>query len=102
MRVETSPGPGGAPRHQSNHYVYNVRSGVIVGIYHFLGAAPKSEPDRLAEMLKSSHEASGIPLEHLAVLTNQDVPPGQGELCIDDGTKQLIRKCGGWDLRVRP
>jgi hypothetical protein len=102
MRVETSPGPNGAAHNQSSHYVYDVRSGVIVGIYHFFGVAPKSEQERLAAMQKTSHEVSGVALEDLAVLTNLDVPPGQGELRIDAAEKQLLRACAGSDLRVRP
>jgi len=102
MRIGIDPGPGDAPQHQSSHYVYDVRSGIIVGAYHFAGAAPKSESERLTAMLKSSHEASGVPLEHLAVLTNPDVPAGEGELHIEHAKRQLVRKRGGYGSGVRP
>jgi hypothetical protein len=102
MRIGTGNGPSDAFQHQSNHCVYDVRSGVIVGTYHFAGAAPKSEPERLRAMLKSSHEASSIPLEHLAVLTNPDVPAGEGELHIEHSKRQLVRKRSAYDPRVRP
>ena len=102
MRIGTGPGPSDAPQHQSTHYVYDVRSGVIVGAYHFAGAAPKSEPERVTAMLKSSHEASSIPVEHLAVLTSPDVPAGEGELHIEHAKRQLVRKRIVYDPRIRP
>ena len=102
MQVGTDPGPGGPPQHQSCHYVYVVPSGVIVGTYHFIGSSSRSEEARLEEMLKTSHEASGIPREELAVLSNPELPPGQGELYVDHATLQLVRKQEGFDPRVRP
>ncbi len=100
MRIGTGAGPAGEAQQQSSHHVYDVRSGAIVGTYHFSGAAPKSEPERLKAILKSSHEAAGVPLEHLAVLSNADVPLGDGELSIEPAAKQLVRKAGKFDPRV--
>jgi hypothetical protein len=102
MRVGAGPGPDGAAHQQSSHYVYDLRSGVILATYHFVGAAPKSESDRLAAILKSSHETSSVPIEHLAVLTTQDVPPGEGELHVDHVMKKLVRKRTDSHLRTRP
>jgi hypothetical protein len=102
MRVGIDPGPSGTDQHQSSHYVYDVRSGVIVSTYHFVGAAPKSEADRLEEMLKSTHEASRVPLEYLAVLTSRDVPPGRGALHVDHVAQQLVRESGGSNPRFSP
>lgn len=102
MRIGIDPGPGGIPQHQSSYFVYEKNSGVIVGTYHFVSSAPKEESDHLRAILKSSHEASGISLERLAVLTNPDIPTGEGELHVEHETKQLARKYGGFDPRVQP
>jgi hypothetical protein len=91
MRIGAGQGPGDAARHQSSHYVYDVRSGAIVGVYHFAGAAPKSEAERHQALLKGSHEASGIALEHLAVLSNPDLPAGQGELRVEPASRRVVR-----------
>jgi hypothetical protein len=101
MRVGIGLGPSGAPQHQSSHYVYDVRSGVIVGAYHFVGADPKSESERKTKMLESSHKASGISVEHLGVLSNPDIPPGEGELHVEHTKRQLVRKRPSYNPRIR-
>jgi hypothetical protein len=92
MRIGAGQGPGDAARHQSSHYVYDVRSGVIVSVHHFVGAAPKSEAERREAMLKSSHEGSGVALEHLAVLSNPDLPAGEGELRVEPASRRFVRR----------
>lgn len=102
MRIGTGAGPDGKHQHQSRHYVYDVRSGVIVCVHHFAGALPKSEVGRAREMVKGAHEASGIPVEHLAVLVDPEMPPGEGDLRIEHASCQLIRERASYDSRVRP
>src|SRR5262245_33690728 len=101
MRIGTGRGPGDGPDHEATLYVYDVRSGAIVGAYHFSGAA-KSEGERHASILKVSHDASGIAREHLAVLGNAEVPAGEGELHVEPATRRLVRKRLVKDLRLRP
>jgi hypothetical protein len=91
MRIGTGPGPSGAFEHQATHYVYDSRSGAIVAVYHFAGASPKSNAEQREAILKGSHESTGIPLEHLAFLTNPDVPSGEGELRVHHQTQRLVR-----------
>jgi len=92
MRIGAGQGPGDAARHQSSHYVYDVRSGVVVTVHHFAGAAPRSEAERREAILKGSHEASGIALEHLAVLSNPELPPGEGELRVEPASRRFVRR----------
>lgn len=102
MRIGVGPGPSGAAQHQSTHYVYDARSGDIVGVHHFLGAAPDSDADRVASLLRAAHQASGVPLEHLAVLTNPDMPTGDGALRVAPQNGQLVREGAADKLRLRP
>ena len=92
MRIGAGQGPGDAAQHQSSHYVYDVRSGAIVGVYHFAGAAPKSETERREAILKGSQQASGIALEHFAVLSNPELPTGEGELRVEPASRRFVRR----------
>jgi hypothetical protein len=92
MRIGTSFPPDGVTQSQRTHLVYDVRSGAVIAIYHFAGAASRCEADELATLVKNSHESSGIPIEHLAVLGNAQVPEGRGTLYVEPKTKQLILK----------
>jgi len=92
MHIGAGQGPGDAARHQSTHYIYDMRSGAVVGVYHFAGAAPKSEAERRETILKGSHQASGIALEHLAVLSNPELPPGEGELRVEPASRRFVRR----------
>src|SRR5262245_39476431 len=102
MHIGAGQGPGDAARHQSTHYVYDVRSGAIVAVHHFAGAAAKSEAERRTSLLRTSHQASGIALEHLDVLTGQDVPAGGGELQVDPASRRLVRRHGIQPARLSP
>lgn len=101
MRIGTGPGPGDGPHHQATLYTYDVRSGDIIGIYHFSGAA-KSQDERHASVLRASHDASGIAREHLAVLADAELPVGDGELHIEPATRRLVRKRVVKISRLRP
>ena len=102
MRIGTSRGPADGPHHQSTHYVYDLRSGAIIGAYHFSGAAARSEEERHASILSTSHHASGIALKDLAVLANPELPPGDGELHFDPAARRLVRRHPEKDRRLRP
>jgi hypothetical protein len=102
MRIGIDAGPSGAARHQSSHYVYDAQSGAIVAVYHFVGQAPESDSERVEQILANSQEASGIPIERLAVLSNPDLPAGTGELRADHAAKRLVRKASSVDPRIRP
>ena len=102
MRIGAGQGPNDAARHQSSHYVYDVRSGVIVSVYHFVGATPKSEAERREAMLKSAHEGSGIALEHLAVLSDPDLPAGDGELRVEPASRRFVRRHTVHPALLRP
>jgi hypothetical protein len=102
MHVGVGPGPNGPHQHQSTHYVYEIQSGAVVGIHYFVGAATKSEEDRLKQILKSSSEASGIAEGQLAVLTNPDIEPGHGALRIDRANKRITRMRSDSDPHIRP
>lgn len=92
MRIEIGPGPEGASKHQSTHYVYDSRSGIIIAVYHFAGAAPESEDKRREELLKTAQESTRIARENLAMLENPEIPPGQGELRVEHATRRLVRE----------
>ena len=102
MRIGTDAGPSGAAQHQSSYYVYDTHSGAIVAVYHFVGEAPESDSERVDRILASSREASGIPIERLAVLTNPDLPAGAGRLRADHSAKRLVPQAGGIDPRILP
>lgn len=91
MRIGTDAGPGAATGPTATFHVYDVRSGIVVATHLFSGPAPESEASRLAKILQDAHQGSGIPREHLEVLTNPLVPPDEGELRVDHATKQLVR-----------
>jgi len=101
MQIGIGHGPQGAPEHQSTHYIYDSRSGMIVALFHFAGATPKSEAARREELLRSAQESTHIPHEHLAILESPEVPPGEGELRVDHATRQLVRKSDHVSARIR-
>ena len=82
MRIGSAGGPGEQRTHQSTHVIYDARSGRIVATHHLIGAARAPE-HRVSELVKDAHESSRVPLDHLAVLTDPDVPPGEGEVKVD-------------------
>src|SRR5262249_22168894 len=92
MRIEISTGPEGASKHQSTHYVYDSRSGIIIAVHHFAGAAPESEDNRREELLGTAQESTRIAREHLAILKNPEIPPGRGELRVEHASRRLVRE----------
>jgi len=102
VRFGLGPGPEGSTQHQSSHYVYDVRSGVIVATFHFVGAARQPDEALHRRILKQAHEASNAPLEHLAVLSGSEIPSGEGSLRVDPGAKRLVRTADHVPARVRP
>jgi hypothetical protein len=91
MRFGLGPPPKGAAQHRSSHYVYDVRSGAIVATYHFVGAAQPSGEELDRKLSKQTHETSLVPLGHLAVLTENEIPLGEGPIRVDLSVKRLIR-----------
>ena len=102
MRTGIGAGPSGAAQHQSSHYVYDAHSGAIIAVYHFVGQAPESDSDRMEQIRANSQDASGIPIERLAVLTNPDLPAGTGGLRADHAAKRLVREASSVDPPIRP
>jgi|KBSSwiStaDraftv2_1062776.scaffolds.fasta_scaffold1055450_3 hypothetical protein len=102
MDIGAGPGPDRAHAKQKTHYVYDVRSGAIVSVHHFVAAHSTSEENRIAEAMKTSSEASGVPIEHLAILTDPEIQPGRGTLHVDPAAKKLLRKAVAFDPRIRP
>jgi hypothetical protein len=91
MGFGIGPGPEGSGGHQSSAYVYDLRTGVILGTFYFHGAS-KDLDDKLQRRLSEQiHEVSGVPLEHIAVLSGRETPAGEGPLRVDTATKRLIR-----------
>lgn len=101
MRIGTGPGPGGSSEYQSTHYVYDIRSGVILETHHFVGKA-KPLADREKELVETASRRCGIPSEHLGALSNPEVESGQGVVRVDHKTRRLVRKEIGADLRIAP
>ncbi len=98
MRIGTEDGPHGSAR-QSLHIVYDARSGVIVETHFFAGDAAQLQNDRRLKATRAAHASSGIAHEHLAVLTDPDIPQGEGELHVDRQSRRLVRRRVG--LRIR-
>jgi hypothetical protein len=101
MRIGSAGGPGEQRTHQSTHVIYDARSGRIVATHHLIGAARAPE-HRVSELVKDAHESSRVPLDHLAVLTDPDVPPGEGEVKVDHAAKRLTRSGVAPPKRIRP
>ena len=91
MRIGTDAGPRAATGPTATYHIYDVRSGIIVATHLFSGPAPDSEESRLANILHEAHQGSGIPREHLEVLTNTHVPQEEGAIRVDDATRKLVR-----------
>ncbi len=102
MHIGLGPGIDGAPRHESTYYVYDARTGAIIATYHFAGAAPKSETERINGLRQGTHETSGVPVEHLGVLSAREVPPGEGVLRVDHAAQKLVRASQHHDPRIKP
>ncbi len=102
MPIGLGPGIDGAPRHESTYYVYDARTGAIVATYHFAGAAPKAEAERMEGLRQGTHETSGVPVEHLGVLSAREAPPGEGVLRVDHAAQKLVRATRHFDPRIRP
>ncbi len=101
MAFGISAGPAGAGQHQSSRYVYDVRSGVILATFHFVGAAKHSTDDLHRQLLKQVNESSAVAQEHLAVLSETELPEGEGPLRVDVNTKQLMRSADRAPTRIR-
>jgi hypothetical protein len=102
MRIGSADGPGKEQAHKSTYVVYDARSGQIVATHHFIGAAPSPDEHRIRDLMKGAHEASRVPLDQLAILTNPDLPHGEGEARVDHAAKRLVRSGVAPVRRVRP
>lgn len=102
MRIGSADGPGKEQARKSTHVIYDTRSGDIVATHHFIGAAPSSEQHRINDLMKDAHERSRVPLDHLAILTNPDLPHGEGEVRVDHASKRLVRSGVAPAKRIRP
>jgi hypothetical protein len=94
-------GPAGASQHHSRRYVYDVRSGIILGTFHFVGAAKHSTDELHRQLSRQVHESSAVAEEHLAVLSEAELPPGEGPLRVEVTTKQLVRSAHRAASRIR-
>jgi hypothetical protein len=101
MRIGSADGPGQERAHKSTHIIYDTRSGHILATHHFIGAAPSSEKQR-SDALTNAHETSGVPLAHLAMLTDPDLPHGDGEMRVDHASKRLVRSGVAPAQRIKP
>jgi hypothetical protein len=86
---------------KSSYYVYDVRSGVIHATYHLIGTPHNADEELHSKILNQTHEASTIPLEHFAVLSESEIPPGEGPLYVDMQSRKLVRGVHHTDLRIR-
>jgi hypothetical protein len=102
MRIGAADGPAEEHAHKSTHVIYDTRSGHIVATYHVIGARPPSEQDHARDLLTSAHETSGVPLDHLALLTNPEIPHGEGEVRVDHAAKRLVSSGTTPLQRIRP
>jgi hypothetical protein len=102
MRIGSADGPGNDHAHKSTHVMYDTRSGHIVSTHHFIGAAPSLEQHRVNQLLKDAHEKSRVPLDHLAILSDPDVPHGEGEMRVDHAAKRLVHSGVAPPQRIRP
>lgn len=101
MRIGSADGPGKERAHKTTHVIYDARSGRIVATHHTIGAA-RSPEHRVNDLIKDAHASSRIPLDHLAILTDPDVPPGEGEVRADHAAKRLVRAGAAPPARIRP
>jgi hypothetical protein len=102
MRIGAADGPAKEQAHKSTYVIYDTRSGHIVATHHLIGTEPPSEQRHARDLLTSAHEASGVPLDHLALLTNPDFPDGEGEARVDHAAKRLVRSGAIPIRRIRP
>ena len=85
-------GPEGVERHQRTFYIYDVRNGNILATHHFFGAAREYSDELRDGLTRQAHEGSGVPLEHIEVLSGLEIPEGEGPLHVNTGAKNLVRK----------
>ena len=102
MRIGSADGPGKEAAHKSTHVIYDTRSGHILATHHFIDAGPSKEPQRVHKLLKEAHEKSRVALDHLAILSDPDLPEGAGEVRVDHVAKRLVRSGAGPAQRIRP
>ena len=100
MRIGAEPGPEKERAHQTTHIAYDTRSGRIVATEHVIGASTTSEQHR-RDLLRSAHETSGVPLDHLALLIDPHLPQGEGQVRVDHASERLVRT-GSTPPRLRP
>ena len=81
--------------------MYDTRSGAIVLAHHFAGDERVPEEGWIVDVLHAAHDASGIAVEHLAVLTTPELPDADGELRVADD-RDGLDQVGGADPRIRP
>jgi hypothetical protein len=101
MRIGSADGPGKERAHKTTQVIYDARSGQIVATHHTIGAAQAPE-HRVNELIKDAHESSRVPLDHLAILTDPDLPDGEGEMRVDHAAKRLARSGSAPPKRIRP
>jgi hypothetical protein len=102
MRIGSADGPGKEPAHKSTHVIYDTRSGHILATHHFIDAASSRESERVHKLLMEAHEKSRVALDHLAILSNPDLPDGAGEVRVDHAAKRLVRSGVAPARRIRP
>jgi hypothetical protein len=52
------------------------------------------EAEQTGAMLKAAQQTAGLPIDHLAILTDPEAPPGEGELRVDPAAGRLVRSLG--------
>jgi hypothetical protein len=102
MRIGSADGPGKERTHKSTHVVYDTRSGHIVATHHVISASPSPEPHLVKQLLKDAHEKSQLAVDHLAILTDPDIPHGEGGMSVDHAAKRLVRSGAAPPQRLRP
>jgi hypothetical protein len=102
MRIGSADGPGKERAHKSTHVIYDTRSGHIVATHHFIDAVETEAPQRVHELLKKAHEQSHVSLDHLAVLSNPDLPHGDGVVKVDHAAKRMVRSDVAPPQPIRP
>lgn len=102
MRISTTEGPNGPAGHQSSQYFYDTESGTIVAMHHHAGGtSAASVAERRQGVIVATSASTGIPAERLSVLTDPDLPPGDGELRVDHRAQRLVRRPVDLDPRSR-
>lgn len=84
-------GPEGAAHHQTTRYAYDIRSGAILATFHFVGAPKLYDEELHRQVSRQVQETSTISAEHIAILSEAQLPEGEGSLRVDVESKQLIR-----------